>query len=73
MGLRLSTQQIYLHAYLLSVIAKMLHDSSHSIGSMQILLKTVQESPDTSFCVLVIQHCGAEKEGLGTRLQLTYI
>ena len=63
-------------AFLRSIIRKS-HDISHPIGSMQIPLentKTVQELPDPSFRVLVmqyIQHCGKGR-GLDSRLISLY-
>ena len=59
--------------FLRSIIRKS-YDISHPIGCMQIPLentKTVQELPDPSLCMLVmqyIQHCGKGR-GLGLRLQ----
>ena len=58
-------------AFLWSIIQRT-HDISHPIVSMQIPLEnknTVQELPDTSFCMLMmqyIQHCGKGR-GLGSR------
>ena len=59
---------------LLWSITQMSHDISHPIGSMQIPLEhtqTMQEFPDSSFHVLVMQYiqCCRKGRGLGLRLQ----